>query len=55
VKTALAAELTKLSGLAGIESLDEAKLKRELRERVADVKALWAEKAASAATNSAVS
>lgn len=39
-KTALAAELTKLSELAGIESLDETKLKRELYERVADVKTL---------------
>jgi hypothetical protein len=39
-KTVLAAELTKLSELAGIESLDETKLKRELHERVADVKAL---------------
>ena len=42
-KTALAAELMKLSGLAGVDSLDEAKLKRELRERVADVKALLGE------------
>ena len=33
-------ELTKLSELAGIESLDETKLKRELYERVADVKTL---------------
>ena len=33
-------ELTKLSELAGIESLDETKLKRELYERMADVKTL---------------
>lgn len=33
-------ELTKLSELAGIESLDETKRKRELYERVADVKTL---------------
>ena len=33
-------ELAKLSELAGIESLDETKLKRELYERVADVKTL---------------
>src|SRR5205085_4855516 len=39
-KNALAAELAKLSEIAGIESLDEATLKRELSERVADVKAL---------------
>jgi hypothetical protein len=42
-KNVLAAELTELSGLAGIESLDETKLKRDLRERVADVKALLGE------------
>ncbi len=42
-KTVLAAELTKLSELAGIESLDETKLKRELEERVTDVKALLAQ------------
>jgi len=36
----LAAELTKLSRLAGIESLDETKLKRELRERASDVRTL---------------
>jgi hypothetical protein len=39
----LVAELTKLSEPAGIESLDDAKLKRELHERVADVKPLLAE------------
>jgi site-specific DNA recombinase len=39
-KTVLAAELTKLSELAGIEALDETQLKRELHERVADVKTL---------------
>ena len=38
-KTLLVAEPTKLSEPAGIESLDDAKLKRELHERVADVKA----------------
>ena len=42
-KTLLVAELMKLSELAGIESLDDAKLKRELHERVADVKPLLAE------------
>jgi hypothetical protein len=42
-KTLLVAELTKLSEPAGIESLDDAKLKRELHERVADVKPLLAE------------
>jgi hypothetical protein len=42
-KPLLVAELTKLSEPAGIESLDDAKLKRELHERVADVKPLLAE------------
>jgi len=42
-KPLLVAELTKLSEPAGIESLDDAKLKRELHERVADVKSLLAE------------
>jgi hypothetical protein len=42
-KTALATELTKLAGRADVESLDDAKLKRELRERVAGVKALLGE------------
>jgi hypothetical protein len=36
-KPLLVAELTKLSETAGIESLDDAKLRRELHERVADV------------------
>ena len=36
-------ELRKLSEPAGIESFDEAKLKRERHERVADVKPLLAE------------
>jgi hypothetical protein len=42
-KTVLAAELTKLSGLVGIASIDDAKLKREVRERAANVKALLGE------------
>src|SRR5262245_37676935 len=40
VASGLAAELTKLSELAGIEALDETQLKQELHERVADVKTL---------------
>ena len=36
-KTALQAELTKLEQLAGIASLDTARLKRTLREKVSDV------------------
>ena len=42
-KTALAAELTNVFRLADIATLDEAKLKRELRERASDVKALLGE------------